>query len=88
MTCRDLAEFLIDYLDGDLPAEQRLVFETHLRRCPPCEAYLRTYEATIRITKLVHTETCPEKGHTCPEELVLAILAASRNPTLRSEPEA
>ena len=30
MTCRELVEFLADYLAGDLPAEVRRVFEAHL----------------------------------------------------------
>ncbi|MCC6361642.1 MAG: zf-HC2 domain-containing protein, partial [Phycisphaerales bacterium] len=30
MTCKELAEFLMDYLDGELPAETRAVFDRHL----------------------------------------------------------
>jgi anti-sigma factor RsiW len=51
MTCRDLVELLIDYLDGDLPEERRRRIELHLQMCPPCLVYLETYQATIRLTK-------------------------------------
>jgi len=46
MTCRDLIEHLIDYLDGTLPAE---AFDHHLSRCPSCRAYVDSYLATIRL---------------------------------------
>ena len=70
MTCRDLTEFLMHYLDGELPDEQRTVFEAHLKRCPPCEAYLQTYQACIQIIKSVHPPSRPECVPAPPEELV------------------
>jgi anti-sigma factor RsiW len=51
MTCRELVELLIDYLDGDLPEDRRRRLEMHLQMCPPCLVYLETYKATIRLTK-------------------------------------
>jgi hypothetical protein len=51
MTCRELVELLIDYLDGELPEERRRHLEMHLQLCPPCLVYLKTYQATIRLTK-------------------------------------
>ena len=40
MKCRELAEFLIDYVSGELPDETRVHFELHLTRCRNCHAYL------------------------------------------------
>jgi anti-sigma factor RsiW len=51
VTCRELVELLIDYLEGDLPEERRRHLELHLQMCPPCLVYLETYQATIRLTK-------------------------------------
>ena len=51
MTCRELTEFLIDYVDGTLSPDERARFDGHLARCPDCVTYLRNYEATIRLGK-------------------------------------
>ena len=51
ITCRDLAELLIDFVSGDLPPDRRLHVEQHLRICPPCVAYVETYQITIRLTR-------------------------------------
>ena len=78
MTCRELMEFLADYLSGELPAEERRLFEEHLAECPDCVAYLKTYEATIRLG----SDACSSVQDACcadvPEDLVAAILAVRR----------
>ena len=51
MTCRELVELLIDFLDGDLPEERRRHIEEHLAFCPPCLTYLETYRVTIQLTR-------------------------------------
>ncbi len=59
MTCRELVELLIDFVSDDLPAEHRERLEQHLRRCPPCEAYLASYRMTIRLTRQLPCEPLP-----------------------------
>ena len=78
MTCRELIEFLADYLSGELPAEERRLFEEHLAECPDCVAYLKTYEATIRLGKDAFSSVQDTGCADAPEELVAAILAARR----------
>ncbi len=74
MSCREFVEFLMSYLDEDLEAEPRRVFEEHLQMCPPCVTFLDTYRDTIRLGKFV----CQEQEDEVPEALVQAILAARR----------
>jgi len=76
VTCRDCGEFLADYLDGELPEAQRASFEQHLRKCPPCEAYLTAYQETIRLTKTCCCPDAPDNRSQLPQGLVEAILAA------------
>jgi anti-sigma factor RsiW len=78
MTCRELTDFLDDYLDGSLAAQARATFDTHIGECPECATYLATYAATIRLAKVAAAE--PDRPIPCgvPEELVQAILAARR----------
>jgi len=72
MNCRECTDFLIDYLNGDLPAAQQRVFEGHLELCPPCLTYLDSYRATVK-----HCESAQEEPHEpLPEAMVQAILAA------------
>lgn len=49
MTCRELIEFLDDYLAGDLPPESAARFHQHLAVCRSCVAYLDSYRATIAL---------------------------------------
>ncbi len=79
MTCREFADFIMDYLAGELPSETRDPFERHLSLCPNCDEYLRQYGDTIRAGKRAFD--CPEDELPAgvPEELVQAILAARRS---------
>ena len=47
MTCRDFAEFLLEYVEGELPAETRRRFDEHMAICPDCVHYLQHYTETI-----------------------------------------
>ena len=71
-TCQEMLDFLGDYIAGDLPAAQLAEFERHLAMCPPCIAYLKTYEQTIRLGKCA----CGDVDEKPPEELIKAILEA------------
>ena len=71
-TCQEILDFLGDYVGGELPAAQREEFERHLALCPPCVAYLKSYEQTIKLGKCA----CVDTDQKPPEELIKAILAA------------
>ena len=78
MTCREVIEFLAEYLAGELPPEQGKVFTEHLDACPDCVAYLKSYEEAIRLGKIALSEPDESVSDDIPEELVQAILAARR----------
>ena len=73
MTCQDCAEFLADYIDGELPALVHQQFDEHLKVCPDCVTYLQQYRDTIRLTAIAG-----DKLLEMPEELVHAITLAAR----------
>ena len=79
MTCQDLVEFLMDYLDGALPGEQADAFSRHLGDCPPCVAYLESYRETVALGRKVCSEGSGPVPDDVPEELVAAILAAKQS---------
>ena len=76
ITCRQVDQFLTDYLDGTLPRVQRIRFERHLRFCRDCRDYIRTYQASIRLSR--HALAEPPAPAEPPADLVAAILDASR----------
>ena len=44
-----------------MPADDRQALDHHLGACPPCEAFLRTYAATIRLTGMMPCDEMPEE---------------------------
>ena len=77
MTCREFADFILDYLAGNLDPGVRMVFERHLRRCPNCCEYLAQYQHTVGLARVAFDdERSPVAKDEIPEELVTAILAA------------
>jgi anti-sigma factor RsiW len=78
ITCEQFITFLMDYLDGALPAGERTTFEAHLAICPSCVNYLATYRQTVEFGRSLcagDREGVPEE---VPEALVRAVLAARR----------
>jgi anti-sigma factor RsiW len=76
VTCRECAEFLADYLAGELADEVSSTFERHLGLCPNCVSYLEQYKTTIRAGKTAFADDPAAAAPDFPEELVRAILAA------------
>jgi anti-sigma factor RsiW len=56
LTCKELVEVVTDYLDGRMPAAQRLLFEEHVAFCSWCETYLDQMRETIRLTGMLREE--------------------------------
>jgi anti-sigma factor RsiW len=78
MTCREVADFLADYLSGALPADVRAQFDRHLSVCPNCQAYLATYRAAIELGRKAFAAPDADAQTEVPDELVSAILNAVR----------
>ena len=78
MTCREVADFLMDYLTDELPPGVRAQFERHLSLCPNCRAYLATYRATIDMARNAFEAPDADAYAEVPEELVGAILDSLR----------
>lgn len=75
MNCKELVDFLLDYLAGELPDGVRQHFELHLAACPPCVAYLKTYERTVQLGRAAFADPPEAVDAEIPEVLVQAILA-------------
>lgn len=76
LTCREFITFLDDYVDGRLPEERQIVFETHLSRCAQCVDYLDSYRLTVAMTTDIGRKE--QVAEEAPPDFVNAILAAKR----------
>ena len=80
MTCREFADFMADYLAGELPASARAEFDHHLDLCVNCRKYLTGYEATVKLGRVAFEDEGAALPPDVPEPLVRAILAARTRP--------
>lgn len=78
MTCREFIGFLQEYLEDQLPPEQKARFEEHLALCVSCVNYLSNYRDTMRLAKASLLEPDEPVPADVPEQLVAAILAARK----------
>lgn len=69
MTCREILDYLVDYLDGTLSPAQRALFEEHLAICPGCVDYLHSYHHTVKCARAAANVRMD-----LPEEVVQAVL--------------
>ncbi len=76
MTCQEFVEFIASYLEGEAPERAHQVFESHLRMCPPCLAYLDSYKETIALGRSACVDPDGPPPADVPPELVRAVLAA------------
>lgn len=70
-TCRQITEFLADYIGGELNASVRADFESHIEGCPDCVTFIAQYRRTIEVS---HTAYDDVQTEPIPSDLVQAIL--------------
>lgn len=75
MTCCEVIDFLMAYLDHALPREQQVLFDRHLAGCPECRNFLNTYQETVKLGASVGSG---QDSEAIPPEVVEAILRATR----------
>src|SRR5262249_19926145 len=78
VTCREFADFMMDYLSNELSAESRAQFEHHLSLCANCRKYLTSYEETVKLGRRAFEDEDAALPADVPEDLVRAILGARR----------
>jgi len=79
ITCKEFEDFILDYLDDELPALQRTRFERHIRVCRECRQYLQAYQRTLEVSRAVFSAPEGLVPDDVPEDLIKAILKARRD---------
>lgn len=60
-TCEDVVTVLHEYLDGSLDPELAEIIERHLKDCPECQAFTRTYETVVQLTGELLVDEIPDE---------------------------
>ena len=71
LACAPGVDLLMDYLEGELPADVRAAIEAHVSGCERCVAFIESYRATPRILR-------EATAATLPADLQASLLAALR----------
>ena len=75
ITCDEVEEFILSYLEEELSRRQKRTFEWHLRLCRECRDYLRAYQRSLELGKAALAE---EPLPPLPDDFVKAILASRK----------
>ena len=59
LTCREVVEFVNDYLEGALPADELARFEQHVSSCDGCDRYVNQMRLTIETVQRLRWEDVP-----------------------------
>ena len=51
ISCHELIEFCLDYLDGELPQDEEVGFRRHLAQCSDCVSFFETYRKTPELSR-------------------------------------
>lgn len=78
ISCRDLIDFLDDYVANRQAPDQRAEFDRHLADCKHCVDYLRTYQDTIRLARGALAGQAAVLPADPPQELIDAVIAARK----------
>ena len=78
ITCKEFEDFVLRYLDDELPARQRSMFELHMRLCRECREYLAAYRRTIEVGREASRSADEALPEDVPEDLIKAILEARK----------
>ena len=78
ITCRQFEDFLIDYLEGDLPDDKTMRFELHLKVCSSCRAYMAAYKRAAEVSAQALQMDEAEELPDAPEDLIKAVIDARR----------
>jgi hypothetical protein len=61
MNCKEMVYLLSDYLEGTMEESLSRELSLHLELCEPCMNFLRTYDKTRILCRLIKPEEIPEE---------------------------
>jgi len=80
LTCKQFDEFMIDYIEGNLPLWQKISCGLHVRMCRKCARFVEQYKRIILLEKNAYLEPDNSIPEEIPEELLKAALSHVKQP--------
>ena len=77
ITCREFNDFVVDYTEDLLTPKQKKLFERHMKVCPMCRNFLKTYVAAFKAGKATFPDSDRVVPATVPQDLLDAIVDVS-----------
>ena len=74
ITCKEFNDFIYDYVEENLTPEQNILFKRHMKVCPMCRNFLRTYLATYNAKDELLPYSDLDVPASVPQDLIDAIL--------------
>jgi anti-sigma factor RsiW len=62
VACANGVDWLMDYLEGTLPAPHRATLDAHLQGCARCVAFVKSYVATPGILRAATQVELPDQA--------------------------
>ena len=59
--CKQIAAWVLAYLNDELSPRRRRDFQQHLKICPDCVNFLKTYKKTIQATGTLYPDEIPSE---------------------------
>jgi len=76
ISCEQFEDFILAYLDDELPVKQKFMFDLHLKACRECRDYLDAYRTSIELAKQALAEESFVLPDEVPEDFIKAVLKA------------
>ena len=59
ISCQQLIDYCLDYIEGDLPDDEQTRFRRHLGYCPDCVTFFETYRKTPEVSRTLLGTSMP-----------------------------
>ena len=79
LTCKEFDDFMIDYLEGELPVWQKYMCWLHVKMCRECAHFVRQYRRTVALEQSAYDSADDPVPDSVPEELVQAALTRRKH---------
>jgi len=60
-TCKQITALVLAYLNDELSPRRKRDFQQHLKICPDCVNFFKTYKKTIQATGTLYADEMPAK---------------------------
>ena len=85
MTCREIRDYLVDYLAGDLAPQEREELERHVQGCSHCADHVDDSRNALHVSRAALNELTAPSAEDVPDALLQAVLGIK--PTRQPAPQ-